>query len=117
MILYYKNSLLASVVSILGCVLLMVVIFTWGEYSVEEMILPAILGVAMLIWGKVISNNKAFKTWWKGLEEAGIPERIKTDDAMAELIYQKHPKKATLNKIRQLNPGAAAAIEAALVKK
>ena len=110
MIFYYQNSLLASVVSILGCIPIMVVLFDLDSYSVEEMILPLSLGVALLICGKLISNRKAFKKWWQQVEDAGLEEQLKTDVALAKAIYSKNPIRATLKKIESLNPAAAEAI-------
>ena len=117
MILFYKNSFLASVVSVLGCVFVMVAIVEF-EYLDMETIVPCVLaGVALMIWGKVISNNKAFKTWWKELEKKGVIAQLPNDTNLAIKVYQANPKSKTLNKIRELNPVAAQTIEQNIVKK
>ena len=110
MIFYYQNSLLASVVSILGCITIMVVLFDFDSYEPEEYIPFLLLGVALLICGKLISNRKAFKKWWEQVEDAGLEEQLKTDVALAKAIYSKNPIRATLKKIESLNPAAAEAI-------
>lgn len=110
MIIFYQNSFLASVVSILGCVCIVVVIFERDYLGLEEMIPATILGVALLIAGKLISNRKAFKKWWEKVEQAGLEEGIKNDIAVAKMVYSKNPIRATLKKIESLNPAAAEAI-------
>ena len=110
MFLYYQNSFLASLVSILGCICLIVVFFERDYLHMEEMIPAIILGVALLISGKLISNRKSFKKWWEQVENAGLEESIKTDVALAKAVYSKNPIRATLKKIESLNPAAAEAI-------
>ena len=117
MILYYKNSFLASVVSILGCICILCVVLEFDSYELSESIPAIIIGVALLIWGKVISNNKAFKKWWKQVEDAGLEEPLKTDIGLAQSIYSKNPIKATLKKIESLNPAAAEVIRQQTGKK
>lgn len=110
MFFYYQNSILASAASILGSICLIVVFFERDYMDLEEMIPAIILGVALLISGKLISKHKAFKKWWKQVEDAGLEERIKTDIALAKAVYSKNPIRATLKKIESLNPAAAEAI-------
>jgi hypothetical protein len=106
MFFYYQNSLLASVVSIFGGLL----VFMGLVDAVDEKYLIIGLGIALMICGKLISNRKAFKKWWKQVEDAGLEERMKTDIALAKAVYSKNPIRATLKKIESLNPAAAEAI-------
>ena len=116
MIIYYKNSVLASIVSILGCLCILVLIM--GDvYDTGEIVFAVILGVGLLVAGKLISVEKSFKTWWKQIKEAGLEERIKFDAEIARLIYNKNPKKRTLKEIEKLNPAAAQMIRAQLARK
>lgn len=110
MFFYYQNSILASAASILGSICLIVVFFERDYMDLEEMAPAIILGVALLISGKLISKRKAFKKWWEQVEDAGLEERIKTDIAVAKAVYSKNPIRATLKKIESLNPAAAEAI-------
>ena len=96
MILYYQNSILASAVSIFGCIAIIMGVTD----SVPDKFLFIGLGIALLVAGKLISNRKAFKKWWKQVEDAGLEERIKTDVALAKAIYSKNPIRATLKKIQ-----------------
>lgn len=113
MILFYKNSFLASVLSILGCICILVVAVDFSYYS-ADVIVPAITaGIALLICGKLVSNEKVFKTWWKKVRAAGLEEQIKTDASVARMVYEKYPKKRTLKEIAKLNPEAAAQIKPA----
>ena len=116
MILYYKNSFLASVVSILGCICIVVILADIDSYHMDVIVPVIALGIALLIGGKLISNHKAFKTWWKQVEKADLIEKIKADTAVAIAVYNKNPKKATLKKIEQLNPAAAQAIRNSIAK-
>ena len=117
MILFYKNSFLASVVSILGCICIIAIVSDFDSYDMAQSIPVILLGVALLIGGKMISNHKSFKTWWKQVEKANLIDAIKTDASVAKMVYDKNPKSATLKKIEELNPSAAAAIRAATGKK
>lgn len=117
MILFYKNSFLASVVSILGCVFIMVILVDIDSYHMDVIVPVIAMGIALLIGGKMISVNKSFKTWWKQVVDLGYDEKMKSDINLAIAIYNKNPKKATLKKIESLNPAAAEAIRASIAKK
>lgn len=112
MVLWYKNSFLASVVSILGCILVITGIGIAGEGDVTATALLILCGIPLIIWGKVISNNKAFKKWWKQVTDANLEPQIAQDVNTAIAIYNKNPQKRTLQKIAALNPAAAAQIQA-----
>ena len=117
MIRYYKNSLLASIVSIFGCSMILagIVIFAEGEPSGGAAIV--VFGFVMALWGKRISNNKAFKQWWKQIQEQNLEPVIAKDLNTAIAIYQKHPKPETLNKIAALNPTFAQYIRENIANK
>ena len=117
MILFYKNSFLASVVSILGCICVMVGVLEFDMLHTEELITVFAIGAALLIWGKKISADKSFKKWWKQVEDANLINAIRTDSNVAITIYQKNPCKATLKKIQELNPAAAELIAQSKAKK
>ena len=106
MFFYYQNSLLASVVSIFGGLL----VFMGLLDVVDEKYLIIGLGIALMICGKLISNRKAFKKWWQQVEDANLVEQIQTDVEIAKIVYSKNPTRATLKKIESLNPAAAEAI-------
>ena len=107
MFVFYKNSFLASLLSILGCICILVVAADFSYYS-ADVIVPAITGgIALMICGKLVSKEKSFKTWWKTVKAAGLEEQIKNDANIARIIYEKNPKKRTLKEIAKLNPAAA----------
>lgn len=106
MFLYYQNSFLASVVSIFGCLM---VLMGFMDVVHEKYLLIG-LGIVLVIAGKLISNRKAFKKWWEQVEDAGLEEQIKNDIEIAKIVYSKNPIRATLKKIEALNPAAAEAI-------
>ena len=116
MIRWYKNSFLASLVSIIGCLLILGGIATFSE-SIGAAILIIVIGLALAVWGKIISDNKAFKTWWKQVVDAGLVPQIAVNTATALAVYNKNPQKRTLQKIRELNPTAAQQIQASIDAK
>ena len=116
MIRFYKNSFWASVVSILGCILIMVGIMTFKD-DVAGAIISIVIGLALAVCGKIISDNKAFKVWWKKVVEAGLVPQIAQNTATAVAVYNKNPQKRTLKKIAELNPAAARQIEASIAAK
>ena len=117
MILFYKNSVLASIVSVLGCIVLAVMFADASYYEAYEIALMVIVGGGLLVGGKLISMEKSFKTWWKQVKEMGLEEQLKTDVQLAQTIYSKNPKKRTLKEIAKFNPAAAEMITAQTVKK
>ena len=116
MILWYKNSFLASVVSILGCFLVFAGIATFGDDAFVAVLL-IVIGIAVAIWGKVISSNKAFKVWWKQVEMNNLEPAIAASVETAVAVYKKNPQKRTLKKITALNPEAGRVISASIAKK
>lgn len=106
MVLWYRNSFLASVVSIFGCVMIMAGIGSFGA-SPAAAIFCILAGIGLAVWGKSISNDKAFKKWWKQVEEKNLEPVIAKDLNTAIVVYQKNPQERTLKKIAALNPDFA----------
>lgn len=117
MIRWYKNSFWASVVSIIGCLLIMGGILAAIEGEIVGGIVFAIIGFALAAWGKNISDNKAFKKWWQQIIDNNLEGQIAQSESVAIGIYNKNPDARTLKKIAELNPAAAANIEKALAEK
>lgn len=107
MILFYKNSFLASVVSILGCILVVAGIVAIQDGDTGAGIGMIVLALPFLISGRIISNNKSFKKWWKQVKDANLEPQIAQDVNTAIAVYNKNPQGRTLKKIEQLNPAAA----------
>lgn len=112
MVLWYRNSFLASLVSIIGCLLIIVALGISGEVDLTTTVLLIICGIPLIVWGKIISNNKSFKKWWKQVTDANLEPQIAQDVSTAIAIYNKNPQKRTLKKIAALNPAAATQIQA-----
>lgn len=106
MVFWYKNSFLASVVAIFGS-MLGVLGFLYFEESAVIAIALIAAGIALIIWGKKISEDKSFKVWWKQVINAGLEPRIAEDAKLALEIYKKNPQKRTMKKILELNPSAS----------
>ena len=116
MIFYFKNSVLASIISIFGCGFAMCGLAMFGDEPVGAVFM-ILLGVAMVLWGRNISQNKAFKTWWKQIEENNLEPQIAQNMQFAIDVYNKNPQNRTLKKIEALNPYAAEHIRNNLIKK
>ena len=111
MFIYYKNSFLASLVSMLACGLIMIGIMFLIDGMILEGIIFVILGIPLFLLGRRISQNKAFKKWWQELEKKGVIAQATTSQEVAMAIYKKDPQKRTLEAIRKINPMAALVIE------
>lgn len=116
MVLWYKNSFLASVVSILGSALVLCAGAAFGD-DVPLAIMLFLVGVALVFWGKRISNDKAFKVWWKQVKDNGLEPVVASDLNTAIAIYQKNPQKRTIKAIAKLNPGFAQHIQQNIANK
>lgn len=120
MLLFYSNSLLASLLSLLSCLGIIYAVldkfhlldrFGIGGYLPDAFFVPALLVcVVGLILARLISDGKSFRKWKKGLEEKGWPEKIRNSKSDAIFIYNYKPERRTLRYIEKLNPEAAAAI-------
>lgn len=106
MVFWYKNSFLASVVSVFGCALVIAGIGSFqNDVALALGCIP--VGVVLALWGKQISDNKAFKKWWKQVEDNNLESVIARDLNTAITIYRKNPQKRTIKKIAALNPSYA----------
>ena len=100
MIRWYKNSFLASVVSILGCTLILAgIMIVVEEEELAGGIMLAIVGLALAIWGKNISENKAFKKWWQQVIDNNLEGKIGSDRDL-----QQEPPEAHIKEDRRPEP-------------
>lgn len=111
MIIWYRNSFLASLVSIAGCIAAMVAILLFTSGEIMGGILVAAIAAGLLYGAKLISEKRSFDKWWKQVERANLEPEIRRSRETAVEIYKKNPEQRTLEKIRALNPGAAKYIE------
>lgn len=117
---YYRNSVLASIVSILGSVAVVggVAMMPGGDTG---MIIAGVFliaaGIAMMIGGKFISRNKSYKKWWEEILTKVPPAHIAGNVNLAIQVYNANPKNWTLKKIEELNPTAAQLIRYQKAKK
>lgn len=113
MVVFYKNSVLASLVSIFGCIFCTAAIYGIID-GIPEMLFMAVIGIPFVFLGKNISKNKDFKKWWQKIEsENRVPAIMASVDA-AVMAYREYPDNRTLKKIEELNPYAAQSIKNAL---
>ncbi len=117
MLVFYTNSILATIVSLFGCGWAIAGINSIIEDDVGAGIAMIAFGLVFMAWGKYISNNKKFKKWWKQVETNNLEPQIAASAEVAIEIYKKNPQKRTLKKIAALNPSAAEMIEKQLAAK
>lgn len=104
----YKNSILASIISILGYICCMFgIVMMIQEKEFVAGILLILIGFGFICWAAQISENKRFKQWKKKISTPDVIAAIQNDIAFAVKVYNAYPSKKTLAYIRSLNPGAA----------
>ena len=110
----YKNSFLASLVSILGSIsgLICVCAFLGGEIIAG--IIALIISVLLFFAAEYLSQMKCFKLWIKQLEAKGMLSQVANNMDAAVAMYNANPTKMTLSYIKKLNPDAATTIMRAL---
>ena len=102
----YRHSFLATVVSLIGSVLMLS-----GLYL---LFVQALAGVACILIGIVysfiasaISKRKQFRLWIKSLKQQGIIALLPTSRELCLQVYQANPQKRTINFIAKYNPAVA----------
>lgn len=110
----YKNSALATVVSIIGCC------FELGGITVMANGGPGYLlnGFLLILWGVAhlavaerLSDYAQYRTWKRQLEQKIDVESIAQNKELAIQVYQSNPCKRVLKFIQNLNPEAAEQIK------
>lgn len=112
----YKNSILASIVSIYGslCVFAGVSLIT---QSILACILVIVYGAFHCWLGAYISERANYKAWKKEIEKKVDIERIKKEIYFAVKVYNTNPCNMVLKYIRNLNPEAAEYIKQRIAEK
>lgn len=113
MVVFYKNSVLASLVSIFGCIFCTAAIYGIID-GIPEMLFMAVIGIPLVFLGKNISKNKDFKKWWQKIESENRVQAIMSSVDAAVMAYREYPDNRTLKKIEELNPSAALSIKNSL---
>lgn len=106
----YKNSVVASILSVCGYVAAIAGIIAAFSGSVVAGIISVLAGIGLVFWAAAISQNKQFKIWKNKIEASGLAGRIKADVNTAVMVYNSNPDKKTLAYISQLNPTAGSLI-------
>lgn len=112
----YTNSLLASIISLFGCGMIMVGIASFAD-DILMAIFFLVVGFALAVWARQISDNKSFKKWWKQVKDNNLEPVIAKDLNTAIAIYNKNPNFRTIQKIAELNPGFGAYIQQNIANK
>lgn len=113
----YKNSFLASAVSILGYLFVVCGIMAAFSGEIAGGILIALVGFGLAVLASSISEQKQFKTWKKQIEQKGLVPQIQASTQVAIQVYNTFPGTKALEYIRTLNPTAAQLISQQLAAK
>lgn len=107
----YKNSVLATLLSIFSNILLLVGVVSIFSGAIPVSIFLIAIGIGMNIWASNIADKKSFKAWVKKLKENGVEAQMAQMPAVAFAVYKANPKKDTLKYIASVNPYAASEIQ------
>lgn len=107
----YKNSILASLVSIFGYCFMLGGIAIAFDCEILGGIVMFLMGIGLAALASVISSRAQFRQWIKKLKKDGIIDRARQDVTLAIRIFDANPTKQTLRYIRELNPTAAEQID------
>ena len=107
----YKNSVLASLVSIVGSLSVLAGIALALGGAIFGGIFMALLGFGCAALASIISSRVQFRKWIKEMEKNGVIAQAKGNAVLAIKIFDANPTKQTLAYIRKLNPTAAGYID------
>ena len=110
----YKNSIIATIISFVSAVLIIMGIYAVIDGEMSGLGL-AVVGVPGMLFASWLSKRATFKKWYKQ-RGPGVDDQVRVDRSLAFQLYQAMPYGAMLNYIRSLNPAAAAEIEASKKK-
>lgn len=122
----YKNSVLATIISFVSRLTMVFGIFMAveglleGEFSLlgVGLVIGVIFGFGGTILAEMINTYQSNVKWWKNaIKKQGFEERITSSVDLCFQVYNANPCQWTLNKIRGMNPEAAAQIQQALANK
>ena len=113
----YKKSILATIVSAFGGLLMALGVGSIVSGLFLEGLPMLGIGFAMECWSFVINDNKKAKIWKKQMQEKGLEDQIRNSESFAIEMYNLCPNKRVLAYLRTMNPAAAANIDKQLAEK
>ncbi len=111
MVFFYRTSLIATVISILGCASTAggaMLLFLSGDWLGIVFVL---LGIPGIIGGRIIHLNKTYEKWWAENVDSEQEQEIAQSREKCIEVYNKNPQRRAIKKISQLNPEAGAHIQ------
>ncbi len=105
-IVFYKNSFLASLVSIFGYTFLMIsLVGFFSENDITLGIIMLALAIIFIPWAAVISENKTEKKWWKEITSKIPQSEIMSSKENILMVCSKSPKaNRTYKRCLKANP-------------
>lgn len=114
MFFWYKNSVLATIISFVSATVIVTGIYAAVDGELSGLAL-AVIGVPGMILAGWINNRASFRKWYKQRDPV-VDDQVRVDRALAKELYTAMPNGAMLSYIRSLNPAAAAELEASKKK-
>lgn len=111
MVLFYRNSILASVISVLSCALSAGGLMLCFSGDLGLGIPFILLGLPGVLGARILNDNKEFKKWWENTVGPELAQEVSQSREAAIALYNQNPQRRTIRKIAELNPEAAAHIE------
>lgn len=103
----YKNSFLASIVSILGTGVALCGLMALLSREIAVGIVAILLGFGLMVLASSISDRKAFRTWLKeAKKKTDIDGMIRASVSSAIAVYNLYPGTYMLSYVSNLNPEA-----------
>ena len=112
----YRNSILASIISIVGTICLVAGVCLVFEETITGIVM-AIFGGVFMLWAHCISENKAFRRWKKQLKTDGIIDMMPSSNDICMRVYYSNPCKKTIKFIGKYNSSVADELKSQMRRK
>lgn len=104
----YKKSPLATVVNMIGTLMLLLGVgsvmgLLSGSYEIGWFAIFLPIGIICKIYAPKINEKKVFELWFKELKEKGIEQQLSSSLEVALAVFNANPHKRTLEYITMHN--------------
>ena len=102
----YKNSILASLCSLMGYGLLVGGVMVVFSGDIFAGIALAAMGLGLAFLAALISEAKRFWSWKRQIKKKGLEDAIRSSTQVAIQVYNTYPCDKAMKYIASLNPTA-----------
>ena len=106
-IIIYRNSVLATLVSIAGTILLILGLSAMFYDTWYTGLTLMTIGLGLMLGAYFMAKRVGFKKWIKQLKAKGVIDELPNSEALCIKLYQSNPCKRTLAFIHKCNTEAA----------